>query len=195
MRKISQAQLQVAKQLLKSGAVLAVPTETVYGLAVKFDHASAIEKLLCLKSRKAKSDDKILTLMLADVTEIENYARLSPFAKAIAHQHFPGELTMVLPKSPQLKNCYFDHLISIGIRIPNHPYMLSLLSLTGPLLVTSANRRGLKPCIASKDVEQELPEVDAIVTGEADGSLPSTVVSVIDSKIKILRQGSLTFDI
>lgn len=193
MQKISQTQFQLTKQLLDDGTILAVPTETIYGLAAKFNHTGAIEKLLSIKDRKIKDDDKVFALMLADVAEIENFVCLSPFAKTLAHQYFPGELTAVLPKSPKLKNYYFDHFDTIGIRIPNHPYMLELLRFTGPLLVTSANRRGLSPCCTSEDIEQRLPEIDAVVTGKAKGNLPSTVISIIDSEIKILRQGALKF--
>jgi len=193
MQYLTRTQLKLAQQLLDSGAVLAVPTETVYGLAVKYDHPTAIAKLLQLKDRKTQNDTKVLTLMLADRDQIADFAILSPRATQIAKQHFPGELTMVLPKNPGFHNCYFDHFDTIGIRIPNHAYMLKLLRLTGPLLVTSANQRGATPCHNAKAVAQQLPTIDAIVTGRAGGGLPSTVISINNHKLAVLRQGSLVF--
>jgi len=88
MQLLSQKQIKSTKRLLDNGAVLAVPTETVYGLAVKFDHADAVAKLLSIKSRKTHDDNKVLTLMLADVAEIGQYAQLNAIATKIATQHF-----------------------------------------------------------------------------------------------------------
>jgi len=193
MRLVAQEQIKTAKQLLDNGAILAVPTETVYGLAAKFDHQNAIDKLLAVKQRKTQNDNKVITLMLADTTDIAKYAQLNELATQISNQHFPGELTMVLPKNPDFQNYYFNHFQTIGVRIPNHTFMLELLKLTGPLLVTSANLRGLEPCRSSTEVQAQLHHIDATVTGQAGGNPPSTVISIIDSELKTLRQGSIIF--
>jgi len=195
MHKISQKQLKRAKQLLENDIVLAVPTETVYGLAVKLDNTAATEKLLQIKGRQAQGDTKFLPLMVPDVSHISQYAILSPLALKIARRHFPGALTMVLPKAPKFKHPYFDSIKNIGIRIPNHAFMLKLLELTGPLLVSSANLRNLSPCLSSAEVERTLSNsaVGAVVIGESGGDLPSTVISIVGAEIKVLRQGSIIF--
>jgi len=193
MQKISQTQLKLAKQLLDDGAVIAVPTETVYGLAAKFGHPSAVTKLLRIKDRKAKNDDKFLALMLPSVAELKNYARLSPLAIKIAQRHFPGELTMILPKTPLAFKQDYCARIEMGIRIPDHEYMLKLLKITGPLLVTSANLRGEPPCQTSVEIEKQLPAIGVVITGKAGGSLPSTVISIEGDKLTTLRQGTLVF--
>jgi len=116
MQLLSQKQLRLAKKLIEGGGVIAVPTETVYGLAAKFDHSLAIAKLLAIKNRKVHDDDKVLTLMLPDKTEIRQYARPSAAATKIAQKHFPGELTLVLPKNPNFKNSYFDHCQILAVQ-------------------------------------------------------------------------------
>lgn len=193
MQKIPPAQLSKVVNLLEQDAILAVPTETVYGLAVKLDCPVAIDKLLQLKHRQKGIDDtKILTLMLADIAQIPIYAQLEPVAKSIAQQHFPGQLTIVLSKSSTFQHAYFDQFTTIGIRIPNHPFMLKLLQKSGPLLVTSANFRGDPPCLASDEVISRLPTIDAVVTGQSGNHPPSTVISIINNQINTLRQGNLT---
>lgn len=195
MQRIIQDQLNKAAFNLKSGVVTAIPTETVYGLAVKFDRLDAIAELLRIKDREAKDDDKVLTLMVSSVEDISKYALVSPLAAKIAKKYFPGELTLVLPKSPKFRHGYFNNYSTIGIRIPNYEYTLNLLKLSGPLLVTSANLRGEVPCTDSQEVEEFLPEVGAIVEGKAGGDPPSTVVSILDDdNVKIIRQGRLKID-
>ena len=188
---IHPCELERAKTILDQGKILAVPTETVYGLAVKFDHQSAITKLLNLKDRQAKADTKKLTLMLHSLIDIPKYIALTPVAKQIIITHFPGELTVVLPKNPSFKNPYFDNLSNIGIRIPNHPFMLDLLKNAGPLLVTSANRRGQPPCLDSDELISHMPAIDALVLGHSGNRPPSTVLDLTGPTPKILRQGCL----
>ncbi len=191
MQKIPQTNLKKATNLLKKGIILAIPTETVYGLAVIYDNPTAIQNLLNLKSRTPTKDTKYLTLMLPNPNQIPTFAKVSQKAQTIINENFPGELTLILPKNPNFKNPYFDPHPTIGIRIPNHPYTLKLLTLSGPLLVTSANHRSQPPCITSKEVEKTLPEIPATITGKAGNHPPSTVAKIEKNQIQILRQGTL----
>lgn len=190
MRLLSRNKIKEAANILNEGGILAVPTETVYGLAVKIDNIPAINKLLDLKDRGIESG-KVLTLMVPTVKDIENYARLDRRSRNLAVRYFPGELTMILPKSRLFKHPYFDHFRNIGIRIPDHDYMLKLLEETGPLLVTSANLRGEAPCLSAQEVSQRLPEVDASVRGGCGRSLPSTILDLTEMHPRTIRQGGL----
>jgi L-threonylcarbamoyladenylate synthase len=189
MLQINQNDLKTTLKVLKNGGILAVPTETVYGLAVKFDYPEAISKLKKLKNRPEESA-KIFTLMISDRNQIKNYGILTQFESEIAEKYFPGELTLVLNKNPSFKNPYFDHFESIGIRIPAHDFMLNLLQKSGPLIVTSANYAGEAPALKSQDLNNML-EIDGIIKGESNGNPPSTVIKVENGEIKILRQGGL----
>ncbi len=190
MRLISQKDIKKASQTLEEGGILGVPTETVYGLAVRADNNSAIEKLLKLKERSF-TGEKALTLMLCDVEQMRDYAEINRQKMNFARHYFPGELTVVLPKQKNFKHFYFDNRDTIGIRIPDHEYMLNLIRENGPLLVTSANPRGEEPCKDAQELKQRMPEIDAIVRGTCGGSLPSTVIDLCSNEPKSLRQGGL----
>ena len=190
MRELSQRQFAEAQKFLNTGDIMAVPTETVYGLAVSLDNHAAVKRLLDFKQR-GTDGDKILTLMLPTVKDIPKYAKVSHWQMALARHHFPGELTIVLPKNDSFKHRYFDHFDSVGVRIPAHDYMLKLLQRTGPLLVTSANRRGQAPCLSATDIKNRLPDIEAVVSGNAGGNLPSTIVDWTGDAPFTVRQGGL----
>lgn len=191
MQKILQEELNKAAFAVKRGLIVAVPTETVYGLAVKLDRSDAIMRLLDVKERAVADNDKILTMMVPDIATASNYAVFNTLAERVAEQNFPGELTLVLPKNPNFRHAYFNNFSTVGIRVPRHDFMLELLKLTGPMLVTSANPRSEPACLMSDEVLERMPEIDAVVVGKAGGEPPSTVAAVFDDDIKILRQGNL----
>ena len=183
MKLIGRTDIKAAKTTLENGGILAVPTETVMGLAVSVKSEEAINKLLELKKR-AIGSGKVLTIMVASVDEISKYAFLSSEQLTFARHYFPGELTLILEKNPSFNHPYFDHFSTIGIRIP-------ALKKTGPLLVTSANPRGEKPCMNDEEVKQRLPEIKACVKGRAGGSLPSTIIDWSGSMPRQVRAGGL----
>lgn len=188
MKKFSQGEIDNIVEILESGAVIAVPTETVYGLAVKFDNKTAIEKLMTIKNRGYESD-KVFTLMLPESVDIKNFGIVNNKTRDVVEQNFPGELTVILPKNPEFINPYFDNYKTVGIRTPDHEFMLKLLEQAGPLIVTSANKRDSSPALDSDTVMRDLPEIEAVVEGKAGGQPPSTVVKFITDKPEILRQG------
>ncbi|MBR0134217.1 threonylcarbamoyl-AMP synthase [Candidatus Saccharibacteria bacterium] len=190
MKYVSEDDRQIAVEALNKGAILGVPTETVYGLAVKADNTEAINKLLNLKERPLGSG-KVLTMMVADVDEMFKYAKMNRRMTNFARHYFPGELTMILPKSETFSHPYFDKVQTIGIRIPQHKYMLDLLRETGPLLVTSANPRGERPCFTGKEVAKRMPSVDMVVDSKAGGSIPSTIIDFTQDDPYPVRQGGL----
>lgn len=179
-----------AKQILDDGGVISVPTETVYGLAASLSSTAGIKKLCKIKQRPVGSG-KILTIMVSSVKQIEDYAVLTNQERALAVRYFPGELTMIFEKRADFKHEYFDNFDTVGIRIPEHPYMLKLLEKTGPLVVTSANPRGEAACLETKEVKKRLPSVDAVVRGKAGRNLPSTILDIRDGIPHVLRQGGL----
>jgi L-threonylcarbamoyladenylate synthase len=192
MKQFTTDQMSAVAAALTDGQVVAVPTETVYGLAVRLDSPEAIARLADIKQHRPGSG-KVFTLMLPGVDQIAKFAPLERQARVLAERYFPGQLTLVLPKNPTFAHTYFDNFETIGIRIPDHEFMLDLLKLTGPLLVTSANRLGQPPAADSQTVAQQLPEIDAVVTGESGRQPPSTVAKIENGgeSITILRQGGL----
>lgn len=181
---------QITKSL-KEGQVVALPTETVYGLAISLHSAKALEKLIFLKRRDLQSG-KIFTLVPESREAIGKYATLNRLAREYIAKYIPGEITLILHKNPDFAHPYFNHFTTIGIRIPASPLFETLLPETGPLLLTSANPRGDQPAISSDEVAKTMPKVDLIVEGRTmEGKLPSTIVDLTGKNPKILRQGDL----
>lgn len=175
---------------LKEGKVVALPTETVFGLAISLNSATALEKLIYLKRRDLKSG-KVFTLVPESVAAIESYALLTKSARDFL-KYIPGEITLILHKNPEFSHPYFNHFSTIGIRIPKSSLFSALLPSSGPLLLTSANPRGDQPATDSETIKETLPKVDLLVTGKTpQGRLPSTIVDLTGKKPIIVRQGSL----
>ena len=176
---------------LKSDKIIALPTETVFGLAISLNSKSALEKLIKIKNREINSG-KVFTLVPESKESIKKYAIISETAKKLIENYFPGELTLILPKNPDFHHPYFDNFEKIGIRIPNHPLFRKILKESGPLLLTSANPRGESPALSSDEVKSRLPEIDVLVIGKSNNNPPSTIIDLTTKTPKIIRQGRIT---
>lgn len=176
---------------LSSGGVVALPTETVFGLAISLNSPTALEKLIYLKRRDLKSG-KVFTLVPESREDIEKYAVVTKLARSFISRYIPGEITLILHKNPEFSHPYFNHFSTIGVRIPKSSLFSTLLPASGPLLLTSANPRGDSPATDSETIKETLPKVDLLVTGKTPaGRLPSTIVDLTGKKPVIVRQGSL----
>lgn len=175
---------------IKNGKVMAFPTETVYGLGVKFGSVEALDLLMEAKNRDYS---KAITLMVANKQEIENYAYVSHDAKKIISRFMPGMLTLVFKKKENVDSKMTNGKETIGIRIPDNDFVLSLLKEAGPMLVTSANLSNHPNTTSTKEVLEQLDgRIDLIVDGETNDSIASTVIDVSGKDIKILREGKIT---
>lgn len=184
------AKIAEAAKNLKSGGVVGLPTETVWGLASALDSPEGVRKLMRLKNRNLDSG-KVFTLVPENVADISRFALIPAAAKTLISEYFPGPLTLILPKNPNFHHFYYDHFDTIGVRIPDFPLFYELLPLSGPLLLTSANRRGETPADSSLKLRQLMPELDYIVDGSASGESPSTIVDFSGPTPVILRSGNL----
>ena len=170
--------------VLMKGGVAVIPTDTVYGLAAHPDFPDAVERLYTIKGREAK---KPIALLAADAASAERFlgSPLSPAAAELAARHWPGGLTLVLPKGGVYE----------GLRVPDHDWTRRLLAECGGVLrVTSANLSGRR---AATDAPAALEEVglsaDVVVDGGiSPGGVASTVVMVsTDGALRTLRQGAV----
>ena len=143
--------ISLAASLLKKGEVIAIPTDTVYGLVCLPEFPEAIERIYTLKGRP--KDKKLITLTL---TPPPPPATLKP----LADLHWPGALTLIIN----------GH----GYRIPNHPITLALLKEVGPLLSTSANRSGEKAATTPDEITLPVP---ILIGGPPPSGTPSMIVS------------------
>lgn len=176
-----------AALLLKRGKLVAFPTETVFGVGCIYDSSKAYKALNKLKKR---TPDKPYTLMLGDIHDIKKFAKLNKKTSLFIKKVLPGSVTLILPVKPGLPK-YLSKDGYIGIRVPNHKIALSLLKLSGPLLVPSLNRSSEEPLNDIKDIKKEFDnELDAIINAKIKKDKPSTVILISD-KIKVIREGKM----
>ncbi len=181
-----------ASDLIKNGAVIAVPTETVYGLAASLISSSAIDKIFALKGRPANNP---LIIHVADYEEILPfiYDVDADFFK-LSQNFWPGPLTIVLPIiEGKISSRVTAGLKTAAFRIPNHPLARKLLKLTGPLVMPSANLSGKPSATCREHVEADFGNDFPVLDGGACiKGLESTILyRDTDQKWKIIRQGAL----
>lgn len=186
-------QIQEASFSLLHHGVVAFPTETVMGLGVVYDDKEAYDRLNIIKHRP---EDRPYTMMLAYPYQIEEYAIVSLMAQKIIKAFMPGSITLLLPAKDNLPLWVTHGSGVIGVRVPTNVEALLLLKSVGvPLLVPSANRSGEKPAYTSEEVKTIFgDELDYIVSGKAISEMPSTIVDLTSSTIKIVRQGPITIE-
>ena len=175
--------LDVALDLLRSGELVAFPTDTVYGLGADAFKPESIEALFAVKERENSKAIAILASQVADLERITS--DLTPQARRLAEKFWPGPLTLVLPRHPALP-ANLSPLATIGVRIPDHPVALRLLSMSGPLAVTSANLSGSSNACTAQEVFAQLSRRIPLILdgGRTPGGFPSTVVDCTSAQIK-----------
>lgn len=180
----------VVAELLMEGAIVAFPTDTVYGLAVIYDDEEALKEL---KKAKVRPDTKPIPTMVGSIEQLEQIAVVTPIAKKLADAFMPGAITLIMKKKDTVAKYVTNGFDTIGIRMPDDPFIINLLKKCGkPLLVTSANISGEETGISDQQVLDQLDgAIDAIVLGEAAGKQASTIVDVSGNEVKILRQGPI----
>jgi L-threonylcarbamoyladenylate synthase len=186
------ADLARAAELLRTGGLVAIPTETVYGLAVRADDAEAVARLFVAKGRPA---DNPLIVHVADVEDVTLVAsELTPLARTLLERLAPGPITVVLPARDDLPRAVTGGLDTVAVRIPDHPVARELLRRSGlPLAAPSANRSGRPSPTRAEHVLADLDgRIDAIVDGGATRvGLESTVVDARGESWRLLREGAV----
>ncbi|UCE00936.1 MAG: threonylcarbamoyl-AMP synthase [Chloroflexota bacterium] len=182
--------LQHAADVLKNGGLVSFPTDTVYGLAALPSGEENIERLYTVKGRESTRAIAILLSSTAELLKVT--VNPSKAALKLAERYWPGPITLIVPRHPDL-----PHILSpnptIGVRIPDHPFALDLLKLTGPLGVTSANISGQENTNTAQEVLEQLDgKIHLVIDGgRSPGSVPSTVVDCTLPEPVILREGPI----
>lgn len=188
-------EIEKARDLLLRNEVVAIPTETVYGLAGNALNEKAVSKIFEAKNRPHFDP---LIVHVASVSEVSNYVEEIPELALNLMEHFwPGALTVLLPKKTCIPNLTTSGLNEVGIRIPNHPITLELLkSLPFPLAAPSANPFGYISPTSAKHVEDQLgTKIPYILDGgDCAVGIESTVLRVLHNEIEILRLGGISVE-
>jgi len=167
--------------------VVAVPTETFYGLAADPGDGEAIDRIFELKGRRS---DKPLLVVGASLTQIERLVEIPPVWRNRLVDAWPGPVTVVLPSSARLAATGGGR--TLAVRVPAHTLLRTLLSVVGPLTATSANRSGGPALFRADDVAAALgPGLNVLLDGgSTPGGTPSTLVDLTGSPARLLRAGS-----
>ena len=180
-----------ALEVLLSGGLVAFPTDTVYGVGCLAFHGKAIESIYVAKDRPI---EKAIPVLIGDASDLVKVADEVPiFAMRLIDRFWPGPLTILIPKKPTLPEA-ISATSTVGVRIPDHDVARSLLRLTGPMAVTSANISGREsPTTAYQVFEQLNGRIAMIIDGgETPGGIPSTLVDCTGDEIQVLREGPIS---
>ncbi|MBQ8575454.1 MAG: threonylcarbamoyl-AMP synthase [Clostridia bacterium] len=193
--KCDEAELLEAAQILKKGGLVAIPTETVYGLAANAYNGEAVSKVYEAKGRPT---DNPMIVHISSLEEI--YPLVTDFpdkAKQLASEFWPGPLTMILPKSDLVPRQVAPRLETVAVRMPSHPIARKIIELAGvPLAAPSANSSGSPSPTTAQHVLHDLDgKIDAVVDGgECDVGIESTVITLATDPPRLLRPGGITVD-
>lgn len=183
--------LAEAVSLLKQGEVVAIPTETVYGLAADATNEHAIQKIFTTKARPASNP---LIVHLADTAQVKDWAAsFPPMAQRLANAFWPGPLTLVLPARADVPSTVRANQPTVALRVPAHPLARQLLRESGlGLAAPSANKYTQLSPTTADHVEQSLGAQIPVVDGGACAvGIESTIVSVSGDEWQLLRHGML----
>lgn len=177
--KPTRAGLTRAAQLIRSGGIIAFPTDTVYGIGAAADDELARQRVYHIKGRPVGMP---LILMVAAESQLEGWVHVDSRAEAMMRRWWPGPLTLIL------------HAIgggTLGVRIPKHRVALELLRSTGPLMTTSANLHGREPAMTADGAAALLGVTAVLDGGTAPGGTASTVLDLTGPEPHVLREGAI----
>lgn len=183
-------QLAEVVKAIQQGKVIAFPTDTVYGLGVRYFDEAALEQL---KKAKGRPENKPIPTMVANQEQLEMVAEMTPTIQKIAKAFLPGALTLVMKKKKEVPSYVTNGLETIGVRMPDDPFVLKLIEQSGgPMLVTSANLSGEPTGTTFEQVMQQLDgRIDGIVKGSCGCLSASTIIDVTADIVKVLREGPI----
>lgn len=193
MKTIIGSDIEIAAKIIREGGIVAIPTETVYGLACHALREDAIQKLYNLKGRDFI---KPFSIQLDSFGRVGKYARYVPkvYLK-IAAKYCPGPLTLIFRKNSKIPAITTSGMDTVGVRIPDHPVTLDLLKILGfPLAVSSANISGYPEPLNSLQVLRYMDEKIPYILdgGECTIGKASTVIGIKNRKLFIFREGAVS---
>ena len=188
------ADIREAARIIKNGGVVAMPTETVYGLAADALNGAAVKKIFEAKGRPA---DNPLIVHISEISQIYSLVREFPEkARRLAKKFWPGPLTMILPKSALVPDEVSAGLDTVAVRFPSHNTARRLITLSAPLAAPSANLSGSPSPTSFNHVRDDMDgRIDAIIDGgDCDVGVESTVITLATPIPELLRPGGITFE-
>jgi tRNA threonylcarbamoyl adenosine modification protein (Sua5/YciO/YrdC/YwlC family) len=183
-----------AKQAIARGRLVVMPTDTVYGVAADAFDPAGVRRLLRAKGRSRRVPTPVLISSPDTLRALAT--NVSPDARELTREFWPGGLTLICRQQPSLQWDLGDSRGTVAIRMPDHPDALELLGETGPLAVSSANRHGDPPATTVDQAYDQLGERITVYldAGPTPGPEPSTIVDATGDTLRVARQGVITLD-
>jgi tRNA threonylcarbamoyl adenosine modification protein (Sua5/YciO/YrdC/YwlC family) len=176
-----------AAKVLEDGGLIAYPTDTYYGIGCDLFSKKAIDRLYGLKNRDRK---KPLAFLCPDLSDVAKYAKVSNFAYRTMRQLTPGPFTFVLEATRLVPEMMQSKQKQVGIRVPQAPLMLAIAAKLGRPIVTTSATTDDDVLTDAKSIKELIGNrLDLILDGGPQPAEPSTIVSLIDDQIEVLRQG------
>ncbi len=196
---MSDQELTLAAAAVRSGQLIVIPTDTLYGIAADPHSSEAVRALLHAKGRGETMPPPVLAastaeaLSYADWSKVKKGAQLAAYSQAIADRYWPGPLTLIIPTSTAFGWEMGIHGPTVAVRVPDDEVTRELLRATGPLAVTSANRTGEPPALSVEAARNYFGDrvrhyVDG---GRAVAGVASTILDCSVWPVRVLREGTL----
>ena len=187
--------IKKAVDIINSGGIIAIPTDTIYGLSASIHNLNAIKRIFDIKGRDSQ---KPLIIHISDIKELYDIAYVDNRVENLAKNFWPGALTLILKRklfSPEM-NLIRNNLPTITVRIPNHNIPLEIIKKTGPIISTSANLSNHPSATTADEVKRQLQnKVDLIIDGGASPiGEASTILDLSEQTPELIRQGSIPFE-
>lgn len=189
MKMYTQDQLDQVVDAFQAHKVLALPTDTVYGVGVLYGDLADLDHL---KHAKHRPETKPIPMMVSNLEQMKQIAKVDARTEKLVQTFLPGPLTLVLPVSETLDLAYTNGKKTVAVRIPDEPFVLAVIEKLGkPLLVSSANVSGKPVAVSYQEAMDNLPNIDGIIQGECKQLEASTIVDCTQDKLSILRPGPI----
>jgi len=185
------AGVEAAVTALQDGGLVVLPTDTVYGIAADAFSPTAVAALLAAKGR---GRDMPVPVLVGSWRTLDGLVdELGPLARRMVQEFWPGPLTLIVRAAPSLAWDLGETRGTVAVRMPQHPVALEVLTQTGPLAVSSANRSGMPPAVDAADAEAQLGDAVQVYldAGPAGEPVPSTIVDLTGDRARVLRSGAL----
>jgi L-threonylcarbamoyladenylate synthase len=182
-----------ALSILRSGGLVAFPTDTVYGVGAPAFDGRAVESIYSAKDRPV---EKAIPVLIGNLEDLDKVGiNISDAAHKLVVRFWPGPLTILVPKRADLPVAV-SATGTVGVRVPDHEVARALLRAAGPLAVTSANISGGQSPVTAQEVYEQLGGRIALILdgGKTPGGVPSTLVDSTTPEVRVLREGPISLE-
>jgi tRNA threonylcarbamoyl adenosine modification protein (Sua5/YciO/YrdC/YwlC family) len=184
--------IQRAVEALQAGEVIGYPTDTVYGLGCDISSKKAADRLYQMKGMDRAQP---LAFICPDLSEIAKYAIVDNQVYRVLKRFLPGPYCFILEATREVPRLLQTKRKTIGIRVPNHEVIRSVVSSLGrPVISTTAQRPGAEPHVDPREIDDDFPGLGLVLDGGAGGVVPTTVVDLTVQPPQVLREGAGSVD-